>query len=284
MCPPTVSGASVGGSFAREYRLTGEAFQDGYASMSVSLSVPTGHEMTGTAESWTGVVYEPTETDQWCLTADFTYGLNALWAMRFTVPFVSLEVEDPSLSYSSLADPEIHLSRRLADSPVVIVSAGVSLPMADTNVQTDEGTRAADLLQPGRGTISPLLGGSVAFDLPASLSIFADLSARFGLQENDYAYKFGHAVDITGGIEKTLGPAWILGIDLSLSHTEPDEEDGAPVINTGGNVLYATPAVGYRWDDRWSVRIVNQVRVAEDVDGQQMLPRQNLAIGMAVSF
>jgi hypothetical protein len=226
------------------------------------------------------------DTHEKRLVVDGIYGLTKEWLLQVSLPVRSISVDSPDISYTAFGDPELRGHYIICMSPLLFVSAGVTLPMGDTSVTYDlHGTqmRADDYLQPGYGTVDPLLGVFWLHKFGDTVSVSVNAGGRFGIDDNSYGYRFGSVVDVTASVSAQVNEIE-LSCSVSAVHSEPDKQNGQDVISTGGDIFYVMPGMQFKITENLSGRLADQIRIGTSVEGQMMLPRHTLAAGVSGVF
>lgn len=104
------------------------------------------------------------------------------------------------------------------------------------------GTEHNSVLQPGSGSLSPVLGGFYSQKL-GNVNLSGNLIYRLSGGENVHGYKFGDEFQYTAGIAYRPLKGVRLSMQLNGIHTGYDYDGGAKVDNTGGRWIYLTPSL-----------------------------------------
>jgi len=168
---------------------------------------------------------------------------------------------------------------------------GVKLPTGKTDLATDSGITLNADLQPGSGAIDQLFWSrfSQQFSKRPSASVFA--SAIYSNKgENDeylqrFTYHFGNEIQAMLGVSDQF----VLGsklIDPSLSfryrNAAEDEQNEIILPNTGGQWIFAQPAVLLWLNSALGIRLASDIPVYSKVDGLQLSPTYRLNGGIFV--
>jgi len=213
-----------------------------------------------------------------------SYGLLDDTVIDLMVPYQSIEIAEIGLRKTGLADVELGVNQRLAsDGPQVWLGAAAALPTGDHDAADSTGERAHASLQLGRGAPDLMFSFKLLNSLSQRWVLYGDTTARWNLGQNDLDYHHGTVIDTTAGASFAVGKFDIFGHFL-WEHAEPDTRTGRGVPDTGGAVLYATPGVRYWLFDECAITLRNRFLAWADVNGEQMLPRQTVGLGITAMF
>lgn len=208
------------------------------------------------------------------------------------LPSRTLDVGFPAtgatLSADGLGDVELRTTYRLLKSggpksPELQLLAGLTLPTGDTDKNSSLGLRADDPMQPGRGTVDPILGASLLYPFTSRWRAFSTVTARLGIQENSDDYEFGDLLNTTLGASYSRKRVDLF-TQLSWVHTERDHRAGQAAASTGGDVLYVTPGIQWWATEKVSFRMQDQILVAHSVNEEQMLAENIVSLLAVVQF
>lgn len=138
--------------------------------------------------------------------------------------------------------PSEYAGRR--QGPVFALALGVRLPTGRTDVTDANKTRLTDNLQLGTGTMDPLIGllyHQRYFRLGWGLSGIYRMSS----QENINHYQWGNEIVGATYLSYRLNHSLEWVNQLNGNWMGRDRQNGAPVANRGGTVLFYTPSLIY---------------------------------------
>ena len=171
------------------------------------------------------------------------------------------------------------------------VGGGLKLPTGRTGVTNDDGDEAEMSLQPGTGSVDPILMAS--FVQPLSLRagdgrqvwtpIFSAVNARIPGTDGRYGYRAGAEVVMTIGATYSLIPRIDLLGQMNFRWRDRDDAGNAPGLpeeNTGGEALFVSPGIRARlWEGLAAYGLV-QVPVYQRVNGIQLTSDWNVVLGL----
>ena len=151
--------------------------------------------------------------------------------------------------FSDIGDA-IVMGRYLVTAPTqnsglwMMTGLGLRLPTGSAQPDYDWGTGISrdPVLQPGSGTLDPILAASIGYEF-GKTGIFANSVFRHSGGENIYEYQFGDEVQTGLGVAHGLS-SWLDGnLSANAIFTGHDKDRGSEVTNTGGSWLYLTPTL-----------------------------------------
>lgn len=224
---------------------------------------------------------------RYTLSAAYTFG-RRFTALAF-LPLVRRSITAPggSDSFTGLSDPEFLLHyRALSPRPGswLSLSAGVR-PGWGKNDAARDGARLEEHLQPGIGATSASAGLSFSRVVGAAddSSIFGSVTGRLN-GRNDVGYHYGNLVLANVGYERKIGRRFNAVLEANFRYAARDEvARGIEDPNTGGSVLYLTPRVILKVDQKHFFRLGLQIPVAKGLYGDQD-EKVNVIGGLSVRF
>ncbi len=149
----------------------------------------------------------------------------------------------------------------------VALSFGTSLPTGSNGARGPDGVRLDEHAQLGTGAFGPYAGLQVRVD-GQRWSAFASVTGRYRT-ENGAAYRYGSALGWTAQVQRSLLPRLAVGLGLDGRQAGADRSLGGAVLNTGGLVLAAAPAVYVGLTERLWLTVRAQVPIATRLYGVQ---------------
>jgi hypothetical protein len=148
-----------------------------------------------------------------------------------------------------LGDAEISALARLREfslggerAALLSLTGGVRIPTGSSQLRDPSGERRDEHLQPGTGAWSGLLGADLLLPLSWARLELNGSYRRNGT--NRAGYRYGDAVLYNLGVARRLGSVLELSMQLNGRVAAQDREgDGILGANSGGHVLYASPAL-----------------------------------------
>ncbi len=145
------------------------------------------------------------------------------------------------------------------------LSFGSSLPTGADDAK-EQGLRVDEHSQLGTGGYGPYVGTLYRLE-QSRWHAYGSLSARWR-SENRFGYRYGSALAWAVHGQRQLSPGLAVGLGIDGRQAARDEEDGAPVLHTGGLVVAAVPAVHVGFRGLW-ISIRAQLPVATSLRGIQ---------------
>lgn len=126
----------------------------------------------------------------------------------------------------------------------IFTGLGMRLPTGSAQPEYDWGTGISrdPVLQPGSGTLDPILAGSIGYDFD-KIGVFANSVFRHTGGENIYEYRFGDELQAGLGVAHGLSSGLEGNLAANAIFTGHDKDKGQEVANTGGSWLYLTPTL-----------------------------------------
>lgn len=183
-----------------------------------------------------------------------------------------------------------HFNHPLGNGTRMSILAGLKLPTGDTNVRNDQGEEAEMTLQPGTGSVDPLIGASVTHNFSAADRQFPSLASalvRIPGSDGRFGYRAGADAVMSAGTAYAMASRLTALLQVNFRYRDRDDAGDAPGIaeeNTGGEYLYITPGVKLGLADRVELLTYVQVPVFQRVNGIQIVSRWNLLCGLTYGF
>jgi outer membrane putative beta-barrel porin/alpha-amylase len=236
------------------------------------------------------------QTDQtWTLSGH--YGLRNDLQLSLLVPYVSrvLELQDPfgpdRFSSEGLGDVEALVKWRFYrwDAPHkalnLSVLGGLELPTGSDD-EKDHGIQLPPQLQPGSGSIDPILGLASTYE-PGRWRFNALALYKLNT-ENDDDFRFGDqllaelAVGNRFWLEPYPGP--FMRADLMLRYRSEGRStmDGDTVPSTGGQLVTAGANLAFRPRPSLDFQLAVEIPIHEDVNGIQLA--QDFRVSFSFGF
>ena len=168
--------------------------------------------------------------------------------------------------------------------PGLLFSAGVKLANGSTHAVDEYGSRFADLLQVGSGSMDPIFSVSLsgAFD---SLFFSGMLFTRIISRENVYGYKYGNEFQGIFSMEYMHGEKMIAGLGLNHVYTARDYfQYGKIARKRGGTWLYLAPKLGVRATENLSLEARLPLPMYQNVNESQLTSDYQLHVGATYHF
>jgi hypothetical protein len=173
------------------------------------------------------------------------------------------------------------------EGPTYYALAGVRLPTGGANPNhtwtARDGSRILSrdpVLQPGFGSVDPIVGFQVARSLPGDRNVFLGLLYRHTGGTNDYGYRYGNEFQVTTGAALPLRRGITFTPQLFAQFSGHDRDfrplPGKPsgiVSNTGGTWLYFMPNLRYG-----AVELSLQVPIYRKTNGNILNPKLILGL------
>lgn len=169
---------------------------------------------------------------------------------------------------------------------------GIRMPTGKANPDHDWIARNGEtihsrdpVLQPGQGQWDPIVGAR-ADGKTGNLNWFVSGLYRHSTGPNGYGYNFGSEVQLAAGGSCSLSGRWDASLMANFIHTDMDTDfrKSGAVKNTGGEWLYLTPGVRYRWDDGSSIELSVMIPVYRNTNGNILNPEFVLSLSSSFRF
>lgn len=167
---------------------------------------------------------------------------------------------------------------------------GVEFATGSTDEKDDQGNRLSATQQPGSGATDIIVGTSYVWGL-SWLSLYGDTTYKI---HGDRSYIFGDilAVNIGANIPFAKDRLSFLGeFNGEFSGRDESKLAGAPgrdpdgtVQNTGGEIIYFSPAIQWRPFKRWSLTAGVQLPIYQKFRGTQLKADVNYNAGLYTQF
>ncbi len=218
------------------------------------------------------------------LTLHASYGFNDRLSLLARVPLSTrrLQTTGPdgplgSESTTGFSDPEVYAQVRLWSSRFGTVVGrrttftfvgGVKTPWGQNDL-TREGVRLDEHAQPGTGA-TDLFGSVALLQLVTRKSaIFASVGYRH-TGTNASGYRYGSAILGNLAYEQKLSDHFDGIVELNFRHAARDTaRDEAPLLDTGGSLLYVTPRLAFDAGRGVVFRVAVQIPLVRDLNGMQ---------------
>ncbi len=170
--------------------------------------------------------------------------------------------------------------------------AGVKLPTGATNERNGDGEKAEMTLQPGTGSVDPIVGVNVLRDFPVTtlrgdagaMPSFAGAMLRTPGSDGTYGYRPGTELLVNLGTSYPLTKRLSATGQLNFRYKDSDHVGDAPGVDkdfTGGEYLYVTPGLALQLAERLNALALVQVPVMQRVNGIQLVSWWNLLVGLS---
>jgi hypothetical protein len=171
---------------------------------------------------------------------------------------------------------------------------GIKFATGRTDVKTSDGMNYLDShLQPGTGSTDYLLGVSYShalqrFSLSANLLGTMPTEGKFG----DRSHKFGNALnyDVTAKYRiapeafTPTRPQWFIALGINGEVRDRETENGATVVDSGGNTTYLSPGIQLVLAPHWVVDVSYQYAVYHNLYGTQLGETYKVVTGVTYLF
>lgn len=175
------------------------------------------------------------------------------------------------------------------------LGAGLKLPTGRTGVRNDDGELAEMTLQPGTGSVDPLLMASFVqpLNLRAAdgryvwMPVFGGLHVRIPGSDGRFGYRAGTDLVATVGTTYSLLPRVDLLGQINFRWRDRDDVGDAPGVpeeNTGGESLFVSPGVRVGVMEGLAAYVFLPVPVYQRVNGIQLTAEWNLQVGVQYRF
>ena len=151
---------------------------------------------------------------------------------------------------------------------------GVKFPVGDDRVINSEGERVEPAATPGTGAWDGMFGAAYTVSLMPNLAL--DTSAQYTLRGERYDYRLGNRFDAGVALGwRFIGdaksfPQVSFQAEANVRSVAKSKAFGDRDPNTGGTVLFLSPGVRVRFNERagWTVGV--QLPVVQDLHGDQV--------------
>lgn len=200
-------------------------------------------------------------------------------------------------NYTELGDLEATVRYSLAGANALqdwwlSVFAGLKLPSGRTHVRNDSGVEAEIPLQPGTGSVDPLLGFFVqrsiaSHDLRGDgsrIPIFAAVSLHTPGSDGRFGYRPGLEAIVSAGTAYPLTKRLDLLGQINFRYKDRDHVGAAPGVareHSGGETLHLSPGIRVWLAEATSLSSYFQVPVLRRVNGIQLVSDWNLLFAVS---
>ena len=161
---------------------------------------------------------------------------------------------------------------------------GLKLPTGKTDVTNAEGEPAERSLQPGTGTIDPLVGAYYQIQLPArGLSFFAQAAYAAPLDSYD-DYRPGDRFTLDLGTRYQANPRVALLLQLNALWRGRDSGAQAEPDDSGGQYYFISPGVSATVTRNVQFFVLAQLPIYQYVNGVQLTADWGVTGGLGVRF
>lgn len=203
------------------------------------------------------------ELDQLTVRAQVVYSPLHRVNVAASIPFVRKSVsasgagvDHGTETWSGLGDVEIGARWFLLDRTdfsamrhqSFALSLGSSLPTGANDAE-EAGLRVDEHSQLGTGGYGPYAGTLYRLE-QSRWHAFASATARWR-SENRFGYRYGQSLAWAVHGQRQLSPGLAVGLGIDGRQAARDEQDGSPVLHTGGLVVAAVPAVHLGFRGLW---------------------------------
>lgn len=180
-------------------------------------------------------------------------------------------------------------------SPALTLFAGLKLPTGRTGVENGSGEKAEITMQPGSGSVDPLLGFSYLqhFEVPtpqgetAYLPLFVSVLGRINGSAGRYGYRPGDEVLVNLGTSYPLSQRVDLLAQVNYRYRGRDDAGHAPGLeaeDTGGESLMVSPGLRFHLTEALSAYAYAQLPVYRRVHGIQTTADWSVLTGINYRF
>lgn len=172
------------------------------------------------------------------------------------------------------------------------VYAGLKVPSGRTGVRNGDGEEAEITLQPGTGSVDPLVGGFAQYsflthdlrDEPSRVPLFASLALHTPGSDGRFGYRPGlEAIVAFGAVYPLTKRLDLLG-QLNFRYKDRDHVGSAPGVpaeHTGGETLHASPGLRVWLFEKTALYSYIQAPLLRRVNGIQLVSDWNLLFGIS---
>jgi hypothetical protein len=187
--------------------------------------------------------------------------------------------DEEQVSTSGMSDPEFFVHVRLWSAPItsgigskawIGARVGVKSAWGENDV-TEDGERVDEHAQPGTGAADWIVGLAGVRVLDSRSTLFGSAQYR-QTGTNPYGYRYGSATLASVGYERSFGRVLdgVLGFDFRDAGMDQVDDSGDRDPNTGGSLLYLTPALLLRVSNTLVGRVSAQIPIAKSLNGVQI--------------
>lgn len=229
-------------------------------------------------------------------TATLTYNVNRDWGVSLVLPYLDR-------SHTTIAEGDTEVSgshtRSLTDIKLLGryqgftpdhdtgLLVGVKLPTASEDFRFNGGPQQAELLdrslQPGTGSTDLLLGGFRFGSLNRDWDWYAQVLTQLAVKTHD-EFRPGNVYSANAGLRYMSWGSVTPQLQLNTLERRRDSGLNADTGNSGGRSLYLSPGLNVAVGKNLSLYSFVQLPLYQHVNGLQLVPRWNAALGLSYSF
>jgi len=165
---------------------------------------------------------------------------------------------------------------------------GVKFPVGDDRVINSAGERVEPAATPGTGAWDGMFGAAYTVSLMPNLAL--DASAQYTLRGEAHDYTLGNRFDAGVALgwriigEAKSFPQVSLQAEANVRSVEKSDTSEGRDPNTGGTVLFLSPGVRVRFNERaaWTVGV--QLPVVQDLNGDQVETDFRVTSSLNITF
>ena len=180
---------------------------------------------------------------------------------------------------SLVARARVFQQHTLASTTTVALLAGIKTPSGSTRGRADHGDYLDAHLQLGSGSTDGLFGAGMSHAhgrWSLSANMLGALKGQGEAGGHDYDYGDSINYDLTARWRvspATLGAAaqqWLLSCGLAGEIRGQETEQGSPIDDSGGHVVFVQPGLQLNLGGRWTIEFSAQVPIHHDLAGTQL--------------
>lgn len=167
---------------------------------------------------------------------------------------------------------------------LLIAGAGVKFATGEYELRNSEGDINEPTIQPGTGSIDPIISLLYNFSLvPNKWNFFASVAHRF-TTENSLDYEFGDSTFIDGGVNYQANEKVSLLLQINTRISGRDEFLDMDVPNTGVTYVDLTPGVVLTASESTAFYAHVQIPIYQRVNEVNLVPNWGLMMGISYGF
>ena len=242
------------------------------------------------ANGTVGETEQYTKNQYYTLGADYMF--NRDWGVNLQIPYID---RDHGTIGAGDTDTSTSHTQRLGDIKLIGryqgffpdaktgMMLGLKLPTGKQDYNFSSGPMAGmsldSSLQPGSGS-TDLIVGAYHFDtLTPTLDWFTQALFQSALDtRNDF--RPGNAINLNLGVRYTGFGNIMPQLQLNAQARQSDSGTNADTYNSGGKLVYLSPGVTYKINDRIKLYSFIQLPLYQYVEGLQLAPRWNASFGI----
>lgn len=167
------------------------------------------------------------------------------------------------------------------------INAGIKLPTGATTTRSENGEIRHPHMQPGTGSIDPLLGVDVFYG-GDDYSLSCNLTGTYptiGAQEYQFGAMLNYSVSgkyniLTFGTMNSL----IIAAGVSGELHAQEHMNGKPLENTGGNTTYIFPGIQLLIGDLFTFDLSYHIPILQQPEGMQLVETSKATAGVQYLF